>query len=49
MFQITDPNLDPFDNEYVEFRFKLIKYQNEVYSSEEIPLKPCENDIVTDF
>ena len=26
MFQITDPNLDPFDNKYVEFRFKLIKY-----------------------
>ena len=46
---MTDPDLDPFDNEYIEFRFKHFKYENEVYSSEDIPIVPCENDLVPPF
>ena len=49
MFQVTDPDLDPFDNEYIEFRFKHVKYENDIYSSEDIPIVPCENDLVPPF
>ena len=49
MFQITDPEFDQFDNEYLEFRFKMLHLENDVYSELVVPIVPCENELMPEF
>ena len=49
MFQIVDPDFDQFDNEYLEFRFKMLNYENDVYREVEVPIVACENELIPKF
>ena len=46
MFQIANPEFDNFDNEYFQFTFKMLKYDNSVYSEIEVRIEPCESDLL---
>ena len=49
MFQIIDPDFDQFDNDFLEFRFKMLDYENDEYKEFDIPIVPCETDLIPDF
>ena len=49
MFQITNPDFDQFDNEYLEFRFKMKNYENDVYQEIDVPIVACEHDLIPEF
>ena len=49
MFQVTDPEIDNFDNEYIQFKFQMVKYENDVYEELNIEVEPCKSDLLPDY
>ena len=49
MFQIADSEFDQFDNQYLEFRFMMKNYENDEYRELEVPIGPCELELISKF